>query len=65
MNHNELWEDRFDLFCDENRIAKEDHPNFYEFVRNAFRKGYAWGVADEYNEQTNYGKDLKQKRSWQ
>ena len=55
----ELWRDRFDLFCDENRIVQEDYPMFYEFVRGIFKDGYAWGMADEYNERTHWGKDLK------
>ena len=43
----ELWEDRFEIYCEQNRIDQDATPAKWYVAREAFKDGYEWGIADE------------------
>ena len=46
--HKELWEDRFEIYCEKDIPGVEEYTDLYNFVREAFKDGYAWGLTDEH-----------------
>ena len=53
----ELWEDRFDIYCEQNRIDRDATPNRWFAAREAFKDGYAWGLTDEHQKQISGRKE--------
>jgi hypothetical protein len=50
-------DERFEAFLAKLRDNHNEVTGYESYLmRLAFDDGYAWGVADEHNEQTNFGK---------
>ena len=53
----ELWEDRFDIYCEQKLPGVEEYPDLHKFAREAFKDGYAWGLTDEHQKQISGRKE--------